>query len=182
ANSTSTQPSSRTSIHVTAIDSIVNVNSLFTIAIFIGFSFTVPKAHIVGNTQSCHVGIETVRRLIVSEIVSFSSFLFSSLIAQSLKLTINSLNSLDPIEHLKADINSSALKFGLLGSAVGSVVGCLSLIVSISYAIQVKLGVISCGGESVFAVAVLAVLVGIYIMATILHLFHCFIPQIMADK
>lgn len=74
------------------------------------------------------------------------------------------------------------MKFGLLGSAVGSVVGCLSLIVSISYAIQVKLGVISCGGESVFAVAVLAVLVGIYIMATILHLFHCFIPQIMADK
>ncbi|KAJ7009139.1 hypothetical protein NC653_007699 [Populus alba x Populus x berolinensis] len=58
--------SSTTSVHVTALDGIVNVNSLFTVAVF--------------------VGIDMAKNLLVFEVVSFSFFLFSSLVAQGLKL------------------------------------------------------------------------------------------------
>ncbi|CAI9770696.1 unnamed protein product [Fraxinus pennsylvanica] len=156
----STLGRSKTSIHVTALDGIVNVNSLFTMAIFIGFSLTVPANGSAGHPASCNASIGTVRRLIVFEVISFSFFLFSSLIAQSLKLTINLLNSLDATNPHKADIDSSVMKYGLFGSAIGSVMGCLFLTFSIVDFIQVKLGVLSCGGEPVYAVVTLAVFVG----------------------
>ncbi|CAA2946337.1 uncharacterized protein LOC111393076 [Olea europaea subsp. europaea] len=151
---------SKTSIHVTALDGIVNVNSLFTMSIFIGFSLTVPANGSAGHPASCNASIDTVRRLIVFEVISFSFFLFSSLIAQSLKLTINLLNSLDASDPHKADIDSSVLKYGLFGSAIGSVMGCLFLTLSIVDFIQVKLGVLSCGGEPVYGVVTLVVFVG----------------------
>ncbi|XP_022875204.1 uncharacterized protein LOC111393742 [Olea europaea var. sylvestris] len=156
----STVGRSKTSIHVTALDGIVNVNSLFTMAIFIGFSLTVPANGSAGHPASCNASIDTVRRLIVFEVISFSFFLFSSLIAQSLKLTINLLNSLDASDPHKADIDSSVLKYGLFGSAIGSVMGCLFLTLSIVDFIQVKLGVLSCGGEPVYGVVTLVVFVG----------------------
>ncbi|CAA2946336.1 uncharacterized protein LOC111393742 [Olea europaea subsp. europaea] len=164
-NPTTTQPSTavksnKTSVHVTALDGIVNVNSLFTMAIFIGFSLTVPAAGSAGHPAKCNASIDTVRKLIVFEVVSFSFFLFSSLIAQSIKLLINLLNSLDASDPHKADINSSVLKYGLLGSAIGSIMGCMFLMLSIVNFIQVKLGVFSCGDEPVYAVVTLVVFVG----------------------
>ncbi|KAL0459026.1 UNVERIFIED_CONTAM: hypothetical protein Slati_0529800 [Sesamum latifolium] len=121
----------KTSIHVTALDGIVNVNSLFTMAIFIGFSLTVPEAATAAARTECTTSRETVRRLIVFEVVSFSFFLFSSLIAQSLKLAINLINNMDPNDPHKADIDPDFLKYGLFGSAIGSVMGCLFLMLSI---------------------------------------------------
>ncbi|KAL2470779.1 hypothetical protein Adt_38915 [Abeliophyllum distichum] len=159
-STTTTTGRSKTSIHVTALDGIVNVNSLFTMAIFIGFSLTVPANGSAGHPASCNASINTVRRLIVFEVISFSFFLFSSLIAQSLKLTINLLNNLDASDPHKADIDSSVLKYGLFGSAIGSVMGCLFLTLSIVDFIQVKLGVLSCGDEPVYAIVTLVVFVG----------------------
>ncbi|CAA2995487.1 uncharacterized protein LOC111371194 [Olea europaea subsp. europaea] len=162
---------SKTSVHVTALDGIVNVNSLFTMAIFIGFSLTVPAAGSAGNDPSCIASVKQVRRLIVFEVISFSFFLFSSLIAQSLKLAINLLNSLDATDPHKADIDSSFHKYALFGSAIGSVLGCVFLMLSIVDFVQVKLGVLSCGGEPVYAVVTLVVSVGsallIYITTSI---------------
>ncbi|PIN16371.1 hypothetical protein CDL12_10984 [Handroanthus impetiginosus] len=157
---TTTTRKLKTSIHVTALDSIVNVNSLFTVAIFIGFSLTVPEGGSAGTEPECTASLETVRRLIVFEVVSFSFFLFSSLVAQSLKLWINLINSSDPDPH-KADIDQRALKYGLVGSAVGSVVACIFLTLSIVYLIQVKLGVISCGGKTVWSIVALGLGVGL---------------------
>ncbi|KAM1987436.1 hypothetical protein ACFX15_034695 [Malus domestica] len=37
--------SSTTSVHVTALDGLVNVNSLFTIAVFVGLSLATPGPH-----------------------------------------------------------------------------------------------------------------------------------------
>ncbi|KAL0370951.1 UNVERIFIED_CONTAM: hypothetical protein Sangu_0413200 [Sesamum angustifolium] len=149
----------KTSIHVTALDGIVNVNSLFTMAIFIGFSLTVPEAATAARTE-CTTSRETVRRLIVFEVVSFSFFLFSSLIAQSLKLAINLLNNMDPNDPHKADIDPDFLKYGLFGSAIGSVMGCLFLMLSIVDFIRVKLGSYSCGGKPVYALVTLLIFVG----------------------
>lgn len=150
----------KTSIHVTALDGIVNVNSLFTMAIFIGISLTAPETATAVAREECTTSRETVRRLIVFEVVSFSFFLFSSLIAQSLKLSINLLNNMDPNDPHKADIDPDYLRYGLFGSAIGSVMGCMFLMLSIVDFIRVKLGVFSCGGKSVFALLTLLLLAG----------------------
>ncbi|KAI3450133.1 hypothetical protein Pfo_006798 [Paulownia fortunei] len=150
----------KTSIHVTALDGIVNVNSLFTMATFIGFSLTIPEAATAASRVQCTASRETVRRLIIFEVVSFSFFLFSSLIAQSLKLAINLLNNMDANDPHKADVDPDLFKYGLFGSAVGSVMGCVFLMLSIVDFIQVKLGVFSCGGKPLYALVILVLFVG----------------------
>ncbi|XP_047938525.1 uncharacterized protein LOC125186219 [Salvia hispanica] len=149
-----------TSIHVTALDGIVSVNSLFTMAIFIGFSMTVPENSTTATSAACTTSAETVRRLIVFEVVSFSFFLFSSLVAQSLKLQINLRNSMDPTDPDRATIDVAHLKYCLFASAVGSVLGSAFLMLSIVDFIRVKLGSFSCGGKPVYAAATLVVFVG----------------------
>lgn len=160
AATTTTLGRVKTSIHVTALDGIVNVNSLFTMATFIGFSLTIPENATAASTVQCTVSRETVRQLIIFEVISFSFFLFSSLIAQSLKLAINLLNNMDPSDPHKADLDRDSLKYALFGSAVGSVMGCIFLMLSIMDFIQVKLGRISCGGKPVYALVTLVLFVG----------------------
>ncbi|KAK4756409.1 hypothetical protein SAY87_006536 [Trapa incisa] len=152
--------SSTTSVHVTALDGLVNVNSLFTIAVFVGLSLTVPNQHSLENISSCDASIDIIKKLLVFEVVSFSFFLFSSLVAQGLKLAINLLNSKDVDEAFRAHINIKALRFGMMGSAFGSVMGCLFLMLSMVSVIEIRLGVLSCGSKpTVHAVSTLVVLV-----------------------
>ncbi|CAN1845499.1 hypothetical protein LINPERHAP1_LOCUS37863, partial [Linum perenne] len=141
-----------TSVHVTALDGLVNVNSLFTIAVFVGLSLE--------NRTSCDAGIDEARRLLVFEVLSFSFFLFSSLVAQGLKLAINLLNSKDVDEAFKAHINLKVLRFGMMGSAIGSVLGCVFLVLSMVNVIEIRLGLLSCGSKSaIHAVTALVLLV-----------------------
>ncbi|VFQ69736.1 unnamed protein product [Cuscuta campestris] len=149
-----------TSVHVTALDGLVNVNSLFTIAVFVGLSLTVPGQRSLEERSACDAGIDVVRKLLVFEVVSFSFFLFSSLVAQGLKLAINLLNSRDVDDGFRAHVNSRVLRLGMMGSAAGSVMGCLFLMLSMVDVIQIRLGLLSCGSRSaVGAVAALVVLV-----------------------
>lgn len=63
-------------------------------------------------------------------------------------------------EVFRAHINLKALRFGMLGSAVGSVMGCLFLMLSMVNVIEIRLGMLSCGSRStVNAVASMIVLV-----------------------
>ncbi|CAN6684932.1 hypothetical protein ACFX13_036115 [Malus domestica] len=152
--------SSTTSVHVMALDGLVNVNSLFTIAVFVGLSLATPGQRSLENRTSCDAGIDVAKELLVFEVVSFSFFLFSSLVAQGLKLAINLLNSKDVKEALHTNINMKVLRFGMLGSAFGSVMGCVFLVLSMVNVIQIRLGMLSCGSKSaVHAVAPLVVLV-----------------------
>lgn len=149
-----------TSVHVTALDGLVNVNSLFTIAVFVGLSLTTPGQHSLENPSACDAGVEVAKKLLVFEVVSFSFFLFSSLVAQGLKLAINLLNSRDVDEVFRAHINLKVLRFGMMASATGSVMGCLFLMLSMVNVIEIRLGMLSCGSKSaVHAVAALVVLV-----------------------
>ncbi|XP_047979560.1 uncharacterized protein LOC125221483 [Salvia hispanica] len=155
---TTTAAAKQTVIHVTALDGIVTMNSLFTAAMFIGLSMTAPENATTVLVAACTAKPETVRQLIVYEVLSFSCFLFSSLLAQSLKLQINLRNSMkDPSQ---ARMNVRHLKYCLTAAAAGSVVGCVFLMLSIVDFIRVKLGSLSCGGKPVTAVVVLVVLVG----------------------
>ncbi|KDP45215.1 hypothetical protein JCGZ_15080 [Jatropha curcas] len=168
---------STTSVHVTALDGLVNVNSLFTIAVFVGLSLTTPGQRSLENRSACDAGIDVARKLLVFEVVSFSFFLFSSLIAQGLKLAINLLNSKDVDEAFRAHINLKVLRFGMMGSAVGSVMGCIFLMLSMVNVIEIRLGMLSCGSKNaVHAVTALVVLVSsallIYISTAIYAFLH----------
>lgn len=152
--------SSTTSVHVTALDGLVNVNSLFTIAVFVGLSLTTPGQRSLENRSACDAGVDVAKKLMVFEVVSFSFFLFSSLVAQGLKLALNLLNSKDVDEAFRAHINLKALRLGMLGSALGSVMGCVFLMLSMVNVIEIRLGMLSCGSKSaVHAVVVMVMLV-----------------------
>ncbi|KAF4371837.1 hypothetical protein F8388_009217 [Cannabis sativa] len=170
----SSSSSSTTSVHVTALDGLVNVNSLFTIAVFVGLSLTTPGQQSLEN-RACDAGIDVAKKLLVFEVVSFSFFLFSSLVAQGLKLAINLLNSKDVDEVFKAHINLKVLRFGMMGSAVGSVMGCVFLMLSMVNVIEIRLGMLSCGSKSaVHAVTTLLVLVSsalIFYLSTAIYAF-----------
>nr|GLL33298.1 uncharacterized protein LOC109182665 [Ipomoea trifida] len=162
-SSTSSPPSfgsdTTTSVHVTALDGLVNVNSLFTVAVFVGLSLTVPGQRSLEDRTACDAGIDVVKKLLVFEVVSFSFFLFSSLVAQGLKLAINLLNSKDVDEAFRAHVNSKVLRLGMMASAAGSVMGCLFMMLSMANVIEIRLGVLSCGSKSaVHSVSVLVVL------------------------
>ncbi|XP_031248407.1 uncharacterized protein LOC116127280 [Pistacia vera] len=174
---TSFNSSSTTSVHVTALDGIVNVNSLFTIAVFVGLSLTTPGQQSLETTSACDASIEVARNLLVFEVVSFSFFLFSSLVAQGLKLALNLINSKNVDEAFRAHINLKVLRFGMMASATGSVMGCLFLMLSIVNVIQIRLGTLGCGSKStIHAVSALFVLVSsaliVYISTVVYAFLH----------
>lgn len=176
-SASSSSSASTTSVHVTALDGLVNVNSLFTIAVFVGLSLTIPGQRSLENRSACDAGLDVAKKLLVFEVVSFSFFLFSSLIAQGLKLAINLLNSKDVDEAFRAHINLKVLRFGMMGSAIGSVMGCIFLMLSMVNVIQIRLGMLSCGSKNaVHAVAALVLLVSsallIYISTAVYAFLH----------
>jgi hypothetical protein len=116
------------------------------------------------------------KNLLVFEVVSFSFFLFSSLVAQGLKLAINLLNSKDVDDAFRARINLKVLRFGMMGSAIGSVMGCVFLMLSMVNVIQIRLGLLSCGSKStVHAVTALVLLVSSALLVYISTAFYAFL-------
>lgn len=173
----STSSVATTSVHVSALDGLVNVNSLFTIAVFVGLSLATPGQHSLEQRSSCDASADVAKKLLVFEVVSFSFFLFSSLVAQGLKLALNLLNSKDVDEIFRAHINIKVLRWGMMASAVGSVMGCLFLMLSMVNVIQIRLGMLSCGSQSAAqAVATLVSLVSsallVYISTAIYAFWH----------
>ncbi|CAN6452720.1 unnamed protein product [Victoria cruziana] len=157
-----------TKVHVTALDGLVSVNSLFTIAVFLGLSLASPGQRSLQARAGCDAGLEADRQLVLSEVVSFSAFLFSSLIAQGLKLAIVIINSRDLHEASHADVGFQLLRAGLVISAAGSILGCATLTISMVLLVEIKLGVLSCHGwHSMVAVAALVILVPIGLLAYI---------------
>ena len=70
-----------TSVHVTALDGIVNVNSLFTLAVFVGLTWNPnDPSNTLINDPACAAGPSKAKDLVSFHVYSFSSFLFSSLI------------------------------------------------------------------------------------------------------
>ncbi|KAJ7217507.1 hypothetical protein O6H91_Y470500 [Diphasiastrum complanatum] len=140
-----------TQIHVTALDAVVSVNSFFTVAVFIGLSVSANNNSASQHTNStspvsaCVPGEKTVKYLLVFEVVAFSCFLFSSLVAHGMKLYIIFFNSNDRQEALAATISHKFLRLGMIASAMGSIAGTLFLLLSMINIIQLRLGSLYCG-------------------------------------
>ncbi|XP_008801356.1 uncharacterized protein LOC103715495 [Phoenix dactylifera] len=137
-----------TSIHITALDGIVNVNSLFTLAVFVGLAWN-PSDPTDGGLPSgdCAAGNRAEERLVFFHVLAFASFLFSSLVALSVRQAIRFVHP-PPVGSRAARINRAALRGGILASAVGSVFGCGFLMMALVNVVEIKLGRLGCGGAA----------------------------------
>ncbi|KAF2284668.1 hypothetical protein GH714_028998 [Hevea brasiliensis] len=79
-------------VQLSALDDLVSVNSLFTIAIFLGLSFASPTQQSLDNRPQCAPDVKMEKWLVVYEVVSFACFLLSSLVAKSLKIKIGKMS------------------------------------------------------------------------------------------
>lgn len=174
-----------TAIHIMALDGIFNVNSLFTFALFLGLSWYPPNdpaSTLVGG--ACVAGSAIEEDLVAFHVYSFSSFLFSSLIALALKQAIKISKhgrevriggGHEVLSVTTGHLNTATLRAGILVSALGSVFGCGFLMMALVDLVQIKLGVLGCGSWYTFAaIGPLVILVplalGIYVFL-VLHAF-----------
>nr|GLL42975.1 uncharacterized protein LOC109163846 [Ipomoea trifida] len=172
---------STTLIHIMALDGIVNVNSIFTIALFIGLTST-PSDHsyTLVTTPACAATAATAERLVARHVYSFSSFLFSSLVALGLKQAIriadhDRILNCHAVLHGAGRVDLRMLRVGILGSALGSVFGCVFLTLALVDWVQIKLGVLGCWGYYTLAAAIpLVTLVPFALIIYIFIVFHAF--------
>ncbi|WOG94119.1 hypothetical protein DCAR_0313412 [Daucus carota subsp. sativus] len=145
-------------VHLKLLDDLVNVNSLLTIAVFVGLSLATPDIKSLDSRRECRSGPREAKRLILCEVIAFSCFLLSSIVAKVLKLHLY----LDGVGNYSFTSPNLDLKeFMLALSACASVAGIVSVSLSIVYIIEIRVGKLSCGcAESTAAVVVLGVLVG----------------------
>ncbi|KAH0633376.1 hypothetical protein KY284_036162 [Solanum tuberosum] len=116
--SSSSSHDKSSNVAVTALDGVINVNSLFTLAIFVGLSFASPGKKTLNTRQSCQPRILTLKHLVVFEVLSFSFLLLSSLVAQALKLSISLLSSAEVGDGFSVHINRRLLRTGMLMTVI----------------------------------------------------------------
>ncbi|KAK7387426.1 hypothetical protein VNO78_28228 [Psophocarpus tetragonolobus] len=146
--------SSITSVHIPALDAIVNVNSLFTLAVFIGLTWNPnDPENSLNEDPACAPTAAIAENLIAFHVYAFSSFLFSSLVALALKQAIR-LSTSFHYPALVAHINRTALRLAMLVSGLGSVAGCSFLMLALVNVAQIKLGTLACGSSHTFAAVV----------------------------
>ncbi|XP_019230419.1 PREDICTED: uncharacterized protein LOC109211342 [Nicotiana attenuata] len=173
-------PKLGTTIHITALDGIINVNSLFTLAVFIGLAW---NPHDLNNSlatdTNCFAKPKVAEDLVAFHVYSFSCFLFSSLIALCLKQAIRlakSAHHFPTIYSLDlAQINKNALRVGYLVSAAGSVCGSVFLMLALINVVQIKLGILGCGSKHTYgAVIPLVIFVPLGLLINVCTVFYAF--------
>ncbi|CAK9140780.1 unnamed protein product [Ilex paraguariensis] len=147
-----------------ALDDLVNVNSLFTAAVFIGFSFSTPGQTSLDGREKCNASTFMLKVLVLLEVASFSFFLYSSLMAKALKLEF----TLEKAIQTKGSTTSlkSYARMMLISTVWASLFGFLCLTLSIILAIQVKLGKLSCkNGFTTFGISFMCVVLSPVVVA-----------------
>ncbi|KAF1885488.1 hypothetical protein Lal_00029377 [Lupinus albus] len=174
-----------TSIHIMALDGIVNVNSLFTLALFLGITTTNTNNPLIAGDTSCAAGPSVAEGILTYHVYSFSSFLFSSLIALSLKNIINMNKGIEQEAGAIGSrvhgvgfvvrVNTVALRVGTLVSGIGSVFGCGFLVMALVDLVQIKLGTLGCGSHYTYlAIAPLLILVPTALLVFIFLVLYAF--------
>ncbi|KAK3004570.1 hypothetical protein RJ639_019361 [Escallonia herrerae] len=181
-----------TSIHIMALDGIVNVNSLFTLAVFLGLSINPndPSYTLVDPASACAAGTSVAENLMAFHVYSFSSFLFSSLVASGLKQAIRmtakggdagvmDMHSVGKVNrevlHSVGKVNREVLRAGILASALGSASGCVFLTLALVDLVQIKLGKLGCWSwYDLAAIGPLVILVPCALVIYICIVLHAF--------
>ncbi|KAF1002138.1 uncharacterized protein LOC141702265 [Apium graveolens] len=168
-------------VHLKLLDDLVGVNSLLTIAVFVGLSMATPGIKSLDSREECHAGPGEAKMLILYEVIAFSCFLLSSIVAKVLKLHLY----LDGVGYVFTNPSFDLKELMLALSACASVAGIVSLSLSIVNIIQVRIGLLSCGcSESRVAVLCLGIIVGfalaIYVVSMGIAIFASFKSDAMS--
>ncbi|KAM2244941.1 hypothetical protein ACFXTI_005941 [Malus domestica] len=129
---------------------------------------------LIGSDTACAAGVSSAEGLIAFHVYSFSSFLFSSLVALALKQAIKISRDIvvqnggDSGSHV-GHVNRVALRVGTLVSAFGSVLGCGFLMMALVDLVQIKLGRLGCG--SLYTLAAIGPLVTLVPLALVIYVF-----------
>uniref|UniRef100_A0A7I4F1B3 Uncharacterized protein n=1 Tax=Physcomitrium patens TaxID=3218 RepID=A0A7I4F1B3_PHYPA len=156
-----------THVHVTTLDEVVSVNGFFAIAVFLGLAFSPPLPQNQAATTlapprlECYVEVNVYRAVVLWEVVSFSCFLFSTLVAHGFKLYIVLENGRDKENSKFAEVNRSFLRIGIFSSGIGSCLGAIFLIVSMVVLIEIRLGDLFCGNPWAVKTTVPFVILGV---------------------
>ncbi|KAK1566649.1 hypothetical protein Q3G72_002445 [Acer saccharum] len=140
-------------VHQKALDDLVNVNSLFTISVFIGLSFATPNQHSLDSRPECNPDPDIAKKLVVYEVISFACFLLSSLVAKSLKVVLN-IRKKEQIDKDHLMIPDRLFKRWLLSekwrtflmvvTIAASICGIWFLTFSMINVIQIRVGKLAC--------------------------------------
>lgn len=173
-------------VHFKALDDLVNVNSLFTVAVFVGLSTATRGKNSLENRDDCDAGADVRKMLIVYEVLAFACFLLSSLLAKVIKL------------HLYLEGTSYLTIFGksynfirkgldmkdlmLVLAASASAGGIVLLTLSVINIVQIRIGLISCGSsESRGAVWAMCWIVGIALVIYVVSMAIAICASIESD-
>ncbi|KAK2650989.1 hypothetical protein Ddye_018478 [Dipteronia dyeriana] len=149
-------------IHQKALDDLVNVNSLFTIAVFIGLSFATPNQHSLESRPECEPDSDIAKRLVVSEVVSFACFLLSSLVAKSLKVVLNIPKQEQNEDHIMIPdrlfknwlLSEKWKTFLMVVTISASICGIWFLTFSMMNVIQMRVGKLACGSKYTYSAVI----------------------------
>ncbi|KAF8033398.1 hypothetical protein BT93_D2108 [Corymbia citriodora subsp. variegata] len=159
------------------LDDVVSLNSLFTVAVFIGLSFAQPgQVQSLADDPSCHPGANLRRRLVAFEIASFSCFIFAGFLAKSVKVFLYTSENQDALKRERykkfkeekekekekekeSPHHKSMSIIGFYLSIYGTMVGCSLLLLAMVDVVQIKLGLLSC--RSKFTVTTVCAMVGV---------------------
>ncbi|TXG68276.1 hypothetical protein EZV62_003211 [Acer yangbiense] len=155
-------------VHQKALDDLVNVNCLFTLAVFVGLAYANPSQRSLESRPECNPDPGLGKRLIIYEVNSFACFLFSSLVAKSIKVLVNIRKKEQTRNHRmvpdrlckKILLSETWKRFSLGLSVLASFAGIVLLTLSMVYVIQTRVGKLTCGSHhAIIAVAPLCVIV-----------------------
>lgn len=165
-------------LHVSALDALVNVNSIFSGVVFIGLAFSSNSISLVsaGDGDPCNASKNTARRVVLFEVLSFASYLLSSLIAQGLKLQLALVGAKKIVPDALVPINERAIRLGMAATAVCTAVATVFLTLSIVGLIELRLGSLACPtsawSKGAAIPLIVAVLFGILVfLGTVLYAF-----------
>ncbi|KAL8093742.1 uncharacterized protein LOC141693145 [Apium graveolens] len=172
-------------IHMKLLDDLVNINSLMTLAVFVGLSLATPNTRSLDSRNECHAGPKEAKMLILYEVIAFSCFFLSSMLAKVLKLHLYLDGADDKYTFTSENIDLKELMIAL--SACGSTAGIVSVTLSIVKIIEVRIGLLSCGcRESTAAVLCLGILVGfalvIYVVSMAIAIYASFKSDHAKDR
>ncbi|WOG94118.1 hypothetical protein DCAR_0313411 [Daucus carota subsp. sativus] len=122
-------------VHLKLLDDLVNVNSLLTIAVFVGLSLATPDIKSLDSRHECRAGPREAKKLVLSEVIAFSCFLLSSIVAKVLKLHLY-LDGVGSYAFTRPHLDLK--EFMLALSACASVAGIVSVSLSIVYIIEIR--------------------------------------------
>ncbi|KAI5068742.1 hypothetical protein GOP47_0017087 [Adiantum capillus-veneris] len=134
-------------LHVSALDALVNVNSIFSGVVFIGLAFSsnTNTSLVVSSTDDpCNPSSNTARLVVLFEVLAFAAYLLSSLIAQGLKLQLALIGAKKVVPNALVPINERFIRFGMAVTAFCTAVGTVFLTLSIIFLIELRLGALSC--------------------------------------